>query len=122
MPDPRELLIECAFLLPKRRDAHLSDGEEHEHHVWEWLRNEMFDQFHGVTMAPGFYAGYYKDPDTGGRVADQSLKFIVAIPEGRIVELRGLLSAACVMFAQKCIYLSVAGQVEFVEVSDATTG
>ena len=121
MPDRREPLIECEFLIPKYRDAHFSDGTEHEQHSWEWLRTELFDRFHGVTMAPGFYTGYYQDPDTGDPVADQSLKFTVAIPQNRLAEFRGLLAAACVFFAQKCIYLSVAGSVEFIEASDATT-
>lgn len=36
-------------------------------------------------------------------------------------ELRTLLSVACVKFQQKCIYLSTAGQVEFIEANQNET-
>ena len=45
---------------------------------------------------------------------DESARFIVALPESQVDELRQLLVEACNRFYQKCIYLSVAGQVEFV--------
>ncbi|HEY4232176.1 MAG TPA: hypothetical protein VGM76_02005 [Lacipirellulaceae bacterium] len=108
-------LLECSFLIPVRRDANLSDGEEHAKEMWDWLDDEMIDRFGGVTYSPLAYRGAYIDRDTGERVADDSKKCTVAIEESRIDELRQLLSAACVFFQQKCIYLSVAGSVEFVE-------
>jgi hypothetical protein len=49
-------------------------------------------------------------------VDDASNRFIVAVAKKDLPKLRSLLSAACVIFAQKCIYLSVGGKVEFVEV------
>ncbi len=55
-----------------------------------------------------------RDPDTHERVFDKSRKFLVAVQAHRLPELRALLAAACVIFGQKCIYLSIAGQVEFV--------
>jgi hypothetical protein len=110
--DPR---LECSFLMPIRRDANLSDGGEHDPETWDWLTAEIFNRFHGGTAAPGAYHGFYEDPDTQQRVADESYKYIVAVEESRVPELRQLLSVACVFFQQKCIYLSVAGQVEFVE-------
>jgi hypothetical protein len=61
------------------------------------------------------YQGFYEDPDTHQRICDESYMFIVAVEEARIEELRQLLSGVCVLFEQKCIYLSVAGQVEFIE-------
>lgn len=108
-------LVECSFFIPLRRDSNLSDGASHPPDAWDWLDNELFVRFKGGTMAPGEYRGFYEDPDTGERVADDSLRFIVAVPKKELDGLRSLLSAACVMFAQKCIYLSVAGKVEFVE-------
>lgn len=63
--------------------------------------------------------GFYQDPDTGEQVHDESYRFIVAVSEDKIPELRRLLQAACVMFAQKCIYLSRAGVVEFIKVEDS---
>ncbi len=41
-------------------------------------------------------------------------EFIVAIPETRLDELRSCLAEACSRFAQKRIYLSIAGSVEFI--------
>ncbi|MEX2091498.1 MAG: hypothetical protein WD971_02415 [Pirellulales bacterium] len=110
--DPR---LECSFLIPVRRDANLSDGDEHDPDALDWLTIELFDRFHGATIAPGKYQGFYEDPDTHARVSDESYKYIVAVEESRVPELRQLLSTACVFFKQKCIYLSVAGHVEFIE-------
>jgi hypothetical protein len=108
-------LLECTFLIPTRRDANLSDGGLHDPEMWDWLTSELFNRFHGGTSAPGTYHGFYEDPDTHQRVVDESYRYIVALEGLRIDELRHMLSAACVFFQQKCIYLSVAGHVEFVE-------
>jgi hypothetical protein len=40
---------------------------------------------------------------------------LLALARSRLAELRQLLAQACGRFQQKCIYLSVAGRVEFVE-------
>jgi hypothetical protein len=106
--------LECAFLIPIRQDANLSEGELHSTEAWEWLDNELFEAFDGVTLAPGLYAGAYRDPDTGERVNDESRRFVVAMPAASTNELREMLKQACVVFQQKCIYLSVAGSVELV--------
>jgi hypothetical protein len=70
-------------------------------------------------MAPGEYRGFYQDPDTGQRVDDASYCFIVALPAKEVNGLRALLAAAAVIFAHKCIYLSVGGKVEFVQAKHA---
>jgi hypothetical protein len=114
MGDLDDPLLECSFLIPVRRDASLSDGKRHSAKLGKWLRNELFERFRGGTRAPGRYDGFYEDPDTGEPVTDSSHKYIVAIRASRVGELRDLLSAACLLFQQKCIYLSVAGKVEFV--------
>jgi hypothetical protein len=108
-------LLECSFLIPLRRDALLSDGLQHDPETWDWLTTELERRFHGGTSAPGTYQGFYEDPDTHQKVADESYKYFVAVSESRLSELRVLLSAACLLFQQKCIYLSIAGHVEFVE-------
>lgn len=108
-------LIECSFFIPLRRDAVLSDGALHPAEAWEWLDNEMYVRFGGATMAPGEYQGFYRDPDTQQRVDDASYRFIVALRRKELSSLRSMLSGACVIFAQKCIYLNVDGKVEFVE-------
>jgi len=56
----------------------------------------------------------YQDPDTGQRVQDQSRRYLVALPRKDVEKLREVLREACVVFQQKAIYLSVAGEVEFV--------
>jgi len=111
----QEALVECSFLIPIRRDRNLSDGELHATDAWAWLDDELYVRFGGRTIAPGLYEGFYPDPDTKQRVDDQSRKFIVAVAHAGVDELRGLLRLACGVFQQKCIYLAVAGQVEFVE-------
>jgi hypothetical protein len=107
-------MFECSFLIPVRRDANLSDGDLHPIEVWQWLNASLYDRFSGRTLAPGFYEGVYKDPDTGLPVQDQSRRYIIAIPDDRINDLRDFLREACEQFQQKCIYLSVAGRVEFI--------
>jgi hypothetical protein len=109
-----ESIVECAFLIPIRRDVLLSDGETHSAETWDKLDDQLYSRFGGGTNAPGLYAGFYMDPDTGQRVSDESKRIIAAIPESRIDELRQLLVEACDWFQQKSIYLSVAGRVEFV--------
>ena len=115
-------IVECSFFIPIRRDVNLSDGELHSTDLFEWLDDELFDRFSGRTIAPGLYDGFYRDPDTRERVADASRKYVVAINESQLEELRALLSVVCVKFQQKCIYLSLAGQVEFIEANEHETG
>jgi len=110
-----EPILECSFFVPTRRDANLSDGSEHQAELWDWLDDELFSRFHGGTIAPKLYDGFYRDPDAKERIADKSYKYFVAVRHGEVDQLRGLLSAVCVLFQQKCIYLSVAGHVEFIE-------
>jgi hypothetical protein len=111
-------LLECSFLIPVRRDANLSDGGEHERWLWTWLDAEMYRRFGGGTLAEGQYQGFYRDPDTSERVADRCQKYFVALPEVQIDDLRQFLQGVCYLFQQKCIYLNVAGRVEFVKSSD----
>jgi hypothetical protein len=108
-------LLECTFLIPIHRDVNLSDGKEHDSRVWDWLDDELHNRFGGLTQAPGFHRGSYNDPDTAQRIPDESAKFLVAVATSHVDELRGILSIACLKFQQKCLYLSVAGYVEFIK-------
>jgi hypothetical protein len=110
-----EPVLECSFLIPIFRDGELSDGKVHKPWLWDWIEDELHVRFGGFTVAPGRFRGSYTDPDTEERVSDESVRFTVAVTESRVDELRNLLSGACVIFQQKCIYLSIAGQVEFIE-------
>ncbi len=110
----RKRLLECSFLIPIRRDRNLSDGKLHRQKVWVWLDEELY-ALGGATQASQLYRGWYPDPDTGERIQDESRKYFVAVTRVEVDQLRGILRRACQVFQQKCIYLSVAGRVEFVE-------
>lgn len=110
-----EAILECAFFIPVRRDAHLSDGKKHKPILWKWLDSELYRQFEGGSQASGLYRGFYKDPDTGERVEDESRRFLLAVPQSRLIELRSFISGLCLLFQQKAIYLSIGGIVEFIE-------
>lgn len=107
--------LECSFLIPLNADSELSSGERHATTSWEWLTDRLWIGFGGGTIPQCVYEGFYTDPDTGQRVSDQSRKFVVALPEKQIEELRILLAECCDVFQQKMIYFSVAGRVEFIE-------
>ena len=111
---PATVLLECSFLIPVRRDRSLSDGKPHQAKTWFWLEHELF-VFGGATRAPDLYEGWYLDRDTGKSVRDRLRKYYVAVPRAQVGQLRGILREACRKFRQKCIYLSVAGRVEFVQ-------
>jgi hypothetical protein len=59
-------------------------------------------------------AGEYVEDATKKIVRDESRRYTVAIPRSRLDDLRQLLRKAANTFDQKAIYLSVAGEVEFV--------
>lgn len=70
----RKKLVECSFLIPIRRDRHLSDGRTHLVAAWEWLE-ENLAEFGGGTRDLSLHAGWYPDPDTGERVTDRSRRY-----------------------------------------------
>jgi hypothetical protein len=110
----RRTFVECSFLIPVTRDRVLSDGEPHSPVDRFWFKEQLFARFGGATVAPGEYEGFYSDPDTGEMVSDRSVRYVVAVPRKQLNELRSLLAEACLVFYQKCIYISVGGNVEFV--------
>lgn len=111
---------ECTFLIPIHRDENFSDGQLHDAAEWDWLKEQMWKLFNTPgTLAPGLYEGGYIDPDMGERVLDQSRKFFVAVPERDVRKVQRMLMQACKVFGQKCIYLSVAGKVELVEIDES---
>ena len=58
--------------------------------------------------------GEYVEDATKKVVRDQSRRYTIAISRSKLEELRRLLRRAANTFDQKAIYLSVAGEVEFV--------
>src|SRR5262249_17399061 len=109
----RQQLLEWSFYIPIRRDRKLSDGRLHRQRTWEWLENGLV-QFGGATRDTALHEGWYLDPDTHERVPDRSRRYVTAVGRKQLDGLRALLREACGVFRQKCIYLSIAGQVEFV--------
>ncbi len=114
----QEKLVECSFLIPVLRDT---DRAPHPPIVWRLLQDEarqMFPQGHSgpellykdVETVPGEYA----EEATKRIVCDESRRYTVAIPRGKLEQLRSLLRRAAKTFDQKAIYLAVAGEVEFV--------
>jgi hypothetical protein len=106
-------LLECSFLIPLRRDRNLSDGKAHRASAWKWLESGL-GEFGGATRDTAAQEGWYEDPDTGEAVWDVSRRYTVAVGRKQLKRLRALLREACLVFGQKCLYLSVAGYVEFV--------
>jgi hypothetical protein len=111
---PEAALHECVFYIPQRRDKDLSDGEVHSIDAWEWLDDRLYEEFDGLTIAPGWNKGFWHDPDTHTRVSDLSAQYTVAISARRLKILKDILVEACDRFEQKAIYLSVRGQVQFI--------
>ena len=107
-------LVECTFLIPIKRDNRLSDGGVHSTTAWDWLEGELWERFRGRTRSPGLYDGVYADK-TGSPIQDRSRQYIIAIREEDLDNLRKLLRDAKEVFCQECFYLSIRGQVEFVE-------
>ncbi len=107
-------ILECSFLIPLKRDSNLSDGRKHKPACWLELETEMFLRFDGATRDAGKCRGFYRDPDTGEKMDDDSWRYTVAVPEENLDRLRQLLTTCCDRFRQKCIYLSIAGRVEFI--------
>lgn len=66
--------------------------------------------FKDVETVPGEYV----DEAAKKVVGDLSRRYIVAIPRSKLEGLRQLLRKAANTFDQKAMYLSVAGEVEFV--------
>ncbi len=108
-------MVECAILIPTLRDSEISDGEPHGVAAWQWLEERILERFGGFTIAPGEYPGIWKSALTSSRVSDRSKKYYVAIAMTKVDELRAIVREACVVFQQQCLYLSVAGHVEFIE-------
>jgi hypothetical protein len=109
-----QTLVECRFFIPIHRDKSISDGDSHPVTAWQWLHGELFEWFNGRTnSSAAIFEGDWKD-EKGERVYDTSREYIVALPQDKVDELRKMLAKACSVFFQKCIYLSVKGDVEFV--------
>ena len=117
MGEVEDPTVECYFLVPLVRNR---DKALHQPLAWDALDDALYAAFQGGTgpehlfvalrPVPGQYRGR-----GGERIRDQSYRYLAAILESRVEELRALLRRAANTFDQECIYLSVRGLVEFVE-------
>lgn len=112
---PEDALLECSFLMPIRSDGNQSNDAEREAKAWQWLESELLSSFRGIRMYRDTTLGLQRDPDSGQIVAGKLYRYTVPVEKRRLGDMRKLLISACDVFHQKSIYLSIAGQVEFVE-------
>ncbi len=117
-----ERRVQCEFLVPIVRNT---DKKPHQPIAWNLLVNEIRRVFPAGHSGPEtFYRGdslvpgeYEESPGTPP-VSDISRRYILAIPESKVNDLRLLLKMAAHTFDQQAMYLSVAGTVEFVVPTD----
>ena len=102
-----------------------SDKITHQPIAWNLLVNEIRRVFPaGHTGPETFYRGdalvpgEYEEGPATPPIKDMSRRYILAIPEAKVNDLRLLLRMAAHTFDQLAIYLSVAGNVEFVTPTD----
>ena len=114
--------VQCEFFIPIVRN---SDKKPHQPVVWNLLVNEIRRLFPAGHSGPEtFYRGdalvpgEYEESPAMPRVEDISRRYILAIPESKLNDLRLMLRMAAHTFDQQAIYLSVGGTVEFVAPTD----
>src|ERR1700724_1023862 len=103
-----ERLVQWEFFVPIMRH---SDKKPHQPSAWMALGNErrrVFPAGHtcpetfyrGDTLVPGEYEDSPKEPP----IADESRRYLLAIPETKVNELRQLLRKAANTFDPKAMY------------------
>ena len=113
-----ERQVQCEFFVPIVRN---SDKVPHQPSAWMALGNEIRRAFpaghsgpetfyRGDSLIPGEYEDVPKEPP----IADESRRYLLAIPESKVDDLRRILRKAANTFDQKAMYLSVKGIVEFI--------
>src|SRR6266566_1883177 len=112
-----ERRVQCEFFIPIVRD---SDKKPHQPVAWNLLVNEIRRVFPAGHSGPetlyrgdALIPGEYQGSAGTSPIADTSRRYILAIPESKVNDLRLLLKMAAHTFDQQSIYLSVAGTVEF---------
>ena len=118
-----ECLVQCEFFVPIVRN---SNKEPHQPSAWTALGNEIRRVFAaGHTGPETFYRGdslvpgEYEDCPEAPPIKDESRRYLLAIPETKVEDLRRLLRKAANTFDQKAMYLAVRGYVEFVTATEA---
>jgi len=97
-------MIEATFLIPLTQNG---NGKAHPKKLWDNFHAELCDRFGGFTKECKVY-GQWMDGN-GQVIKDISWKYIVAINNNRIAELKSCLSIFKLIFDQEAIYLSING-------------
>ncbi|HSL81779.1 MAG TPA: hypothetical protein VLF66_03330 [Thermoanaerobaculia bacterium] len=111
----------CVFLVPLVRD---SDRQPHAPILWHLLQDALLRLVGGFTGPETvlYYRhrettrGLWSPADGEIPVEDLSRKYVVAVPQERTDELRGLVRRIGNSFGQRVLYLEVAGYAELLEV------
>jgi hypothetical protein len=118
-----ERFVQCEFFVPIVRN---SDKKPHQPSAWNALGNEIRRAFPAGHSGPEtFYRGdslvpgEFEDEPSSPPIQDSSRRYLLAIPEAKVDDLRLLLRKAANTFDQKAMYLAVKGYVEFVTATEA---
>jgi hypothetical protein len=119
MPD---CLVQCEFFVPVKRN---SDKKPHQPLAWTLLGNEIRRAFPAGHSGPetfyrgdAFVPGEYENDPKESPIQDISRRYVLAIPESKVDDLRQLLARAANTFDQLAMYLAVKGYVEFVSANN----
>jgi hypothetical protein len=118
-----ERLVQCEFFVPIVRN---SDKKPHQPSAWMALGNAVRRAFPAGHSGPetfyrgdSFVPGEYEDAPNEPPIQDESRRYLLAIPESKVDDLRQLLRQAANTFDQKAMYLAVKGEVEFIAATEA---
>jgi len=62
--------IQTSFFIPLYEDKDIGNGRLHPATRWTQYQKKLYVNFGAWTLAPGYYKGSYKDPDTELEVVD----------------------------------------------------
>jgi hypothetical protein len=117
-----ERLVQCEFFVPIVRNT---DKKPHQPLAWIALGQEIRRAFPAGHSGPEMFyrgdamvPGEYQDDLYSPPIQDISRRYLLAIPEAKVEDLRLLLRKAANTFDQKAMYLMVKGIVEFVTATE----
>jgi hypothetical protein len=90
----------ASFLIPLCDNS----GQPFSHSEFAWLHRQLASYFTGFTR-DGIVSGEWTE--SGIHYADDSYRFVVAIPKEQVETLTTLLEDACTRFKQEALYLEI---------------
>ena len=110
-------LVVFEILLPDTENA---TGLVHPQELFDQWVIEAVGLFGGITVLGVGLLGLWYDhelPASANPVEDHNHWYKIAVPPGRVTELRAFVSRTARQFGQKCLYLERSGEAEFVRAS-----